>query len=647
VKTKKILFISSAILFGVGLSTLLFTILYNIWEIQPQKALLMMASTAIVLAVDYYFLLRKAAGNGLPDSFPALCGILLLTVALVTSVVALPAGKMPDSRQFIEIKPAESRPDSVVLVEEIRINNEPVLLNTIKPDSGWQTTEWGLQSEPGAQIPLTLTHDGRLQTGIKILLVRGPDYSPVSLRSGWRTQVIDLNQPGGYTELSVDLPVEIPETWDFLLRLSLFFSSGGLLVLFAAWFSQKKNVEFLAAWSQSIFFWIILGFLFWYGYSFTRVVFFNADGMMANANFLPAIRPVGNDLNLILDASRSVLSGGSVYAGANKYPPLATLLFIPLAFLQGDAPFHVLTLINYLCYAFITLVFPLILSGRKYLPVYAWFLAAAGLYSYGLLFEIERGQFNLVAMTCAFAAILIFRRLPRLRWLAYVLLTVAIQLKIYPAVFVVFFVDDWKQWKTFLLRWVLLGLANMAVLFICGVDTALHYIQAMTTVVTSLGINDWPVSHSVSSFLDFSNYYMGIAPVILRAAQITLQIGIIAMMGYTLVNALRKNHLTDPYVLLACTLTALTIPALSNDYTLSYLVGPAIYLFMHLESKQDKGEQRLPILPAALISLCLAGTYFSYFQKPIPLQNHFPALLVILICTVVLSIREFRLKESD
>jgi hypothetical protein len=326
---------------------------------------------------------------------------------------------------------------------------------------------------------------------------------------------------------------------------------------------------------------------------------------------------------------------------------LATLLFIPLTFLQGDAPFHVLTLMTYLCYAFITLIFPLILSDRKNLPAWAWFLAAAGLYSYGLLFEIERGQFNLIAMTSAFASILIFRRLPRHRWLAYVLLTVAIQLKIYPAVFVVFFVDDWKQWKTYLLRWVLLGLANIAALFVCGVDTALHYIQAMTTVVTSLGISDWPVSHSVSSFLDFSNYYMGINPIVLRAAQIILQVGIAVLTGYTLLNAWRKNRLTDAYLLLACTLTALTIPALSNDYTLSYLVGPAIYLFMHLESKHETGSQNPPILAVALISLCLSGTYFSYFQKPIPLQNHFPALLLMLICVVGLSERENRLQDSN
>ncbi len=518
-----------------------------------------MSVAAFALAAGYFFLLKKNFFSRISDGFPAVCGILLLTASLIISVIALPAGFMPDSRQFIEIKPIAGNADSVVLVEEIKINGEPVELSTVMPDAGWQMNEWGLQSDPGATTPVTLTHDGRLQTPVEILLVRGPEYGLVSLRSGWRTQTIDLYQSGGYTELTVNLPVEIPETWDFLLRLSLFLSAGGLLIPLSNLLAKKLDFKLFTGWSRSVFFWIILGFLFWYGYSFTRVVFFNAGGMMANGNFLPAIRPIGNDLNLILDASRSVLSGGSVYAGANKYPPLATLLFIPLTFLQGDVPFQVLTLLNYLCYAFITLVFPMLLSGRRDMPAYAWVLTAVGLFSYGLLFEIERGQFNLIAVTCAFAAILIFRRIPRQRWLAYVLLTIAIQLKLYPAVFVFFFVDDWKQWKTNLVRWVLLGLANIAVLFILGVDTALHYIRVMTSVVASLGINDWPVSHSVSSFLDFSNYYMGMNPVFLRSFQIFLQVLILSFTGYTLRNAWRRNRLTDEYLLLACTLTALTI----------------------------------------------------------------------------------------
>ena len=641
-KKNHILLITTAVLFGAGLSTALFTLFYNIWELPAAKALMMLSTGAAVLAAGYLFLSKKTASSRLPDGFPAVVGILLLAAALLTSVVALPTGRMPDTRQFIEIKPVAGSADSVVLVEEIKINSEPVELHTVMPDSGWQMNEWGLQSAPGARTPITLTHDGRLHTPVEILLVRGPEYGSISLRSGWRTQTIELHQPGGYTELTVNLPVEIPETWDFLLRLSLFLAAGGVLVPLSIMIAKKYDLEVLAAWSRSVFFWIILGFLFWYGYSFTRVVFFNTDGMMANGNFLPAIRPVGNDLNLILDASRSVLSGGSVYAGANKYPPLATLLFIPLTFLQGDAPFQVLTLLNYLCYAFITLVFPMLLSRRRDLPAWAWFLAAAGLYSYGLLFEIERGQFNLIAVTCVFAAILFFRRMPHLRWLAFVLLTVAIQLKLYPAVFVFFFVDDWKQWKSNLVRWGLLGLANIAVLFILGVDTAVHYIRAMTSVVASLGINDWPVSHSVSSFLDFSNYYMGMHPVVLRSIQIILQVLIVSLTGYTLRNAWLRNRLTDAYLLLACTLTALTIPALSNDYTLSYLVGPAIYLFLSLESNATGNRNDFPILPVALIALCLAGTYFSYFQKPIPLQNHFPALLMMLIYTAILSAREWR-----
>jgi hypothetical protein len=90
---------------------------------------------------------------------------------------------------------------------------------------------------------------------------------------------------------------------------------------------------------------------------------------------------------------------------------------------------------------------------------------------------------------------------------------------------------------------------------------------------------------------------------------------------------------------------ALIIPFQSTDYTLVYLTGPVIFLLHHLET-QFRIHDREGILNSTsviLLGTCaftITSTNFSYLQKPLFLQNQFPALFILLICTTVLSFRE-------
>ncbi len=152
---------SSAVIFGLGFSTIISTYLLDIWEIQPQKAAAIVLGIAIPLSLLFFYGIKKTLlsvqGRKLAASLPSLFGILLVCSGLLVSFIGLPSGKTPDSRQFIEIKPATNRSDSVpsiILVEEIKIDEKPVPLESIKPSSGWLTTDFGLQMKPGVKIPL-------------------------------------------------------------------------------------------------------------------------------------------------------------------------------------------------------------------------------------------------------------------------------------------------------------------------------------------------------------------------------------------------------------------------------------------------------------------------------------------------------------
>lgn len=183
----------------------------------------------------------------------------------------------------------------------------------------------------------------------------------------------------------------------------------------------------------------------------------------------PAINPIGGDLREYLGFSKALLENGSPYIPPNYYPPLQALLFAPLVRFGPDQSYVYITALNFLSFLAITWLYPWLASRPRQWNQLATLGLASGLFSYGLLFQLERGQFDLLVMTLCYAAIYLFHHHPRLRLLAYLLFVVSVNIKIYPLVFILCFTLDWRDWKRNLLRWGLLGLANLAGLFVFAV----------------------------------------------------------------------------------------------------------------------------------------------------------------------------------
>jgi hypothetical protein len=643
---------------GTGTGFFVSTELFDVWSSSALRGLVILAGTVLLSIVLYYFIIHffgKDRINELPlQTYNLILLLLIVFAGFIVLAFPLPQRLTPDQIQTIVIQPEQdssTKEIKSVLIEEVRINGKPVVLSDFTPPLGWEKTSYGIQSEIGSSIPFVVQKQEDLISDISILLGEGPAYGRATIRLGWSQQQVNLFHPGQDAETTINFPTNaynIP--WEFLYTGSIWLFLFGIIYFFITTFVSKKNLIFIVESfiqkSNSVLFWIVISFLFWYSLAFIRNVFFDPSHMMLNGNFLPAIRPIGNDLNLILKAGHNVLSGNSPYEGANKYPPLATLIFLPLSISNKIAAYQIITVISYLFYGFITLCFPFFLSKSRKLPAYAWFLFAVGLYSYGLLFELERGQFNLIAIGCAYSAFLIFHNSHRFRWLSYLLLTISIQLKLYPAIFILFFIDDWNNWGKIFLRWIGLGIINFILLFILGVDTALQYILSMSDIVVTTGERYWPLSHSIQSFLDFVNYYYIFPSEIKHVILIFFQICVLVQIGFCFFQAYRRKDFTDPYLLLACTLAALTIPPLSNDYTLSYLVGPVIYLFIRWENDQSlnwigrMNAINFNSVVIGVLAFCLTSTFFSYLQKPIFLQNQFPALFIMLVCSSILSAKD-------
>jgi uncharacterized membrane protein len=382
---------------------------------------------------------------------------------------------------------------------------------------------------------------------------------------------------------------------------------------------------------------ILLGFLVSYVLFFLRPIFLNSQHAMIFPAYIPTMKPIGNDLGLMLSYSRSwLVLHQSPYIGANLYPPLATLFFSPLLLLPYQTAYVLLSVCTVGCLAASTVWFPLKLFGGGRLSPTLLLLSVTDFLSYGFQFELERGQFNVIAVSLALLGIALFRLQPRLRPLGYLLFTVSVQLKVYPAILIFAFVEDWGVWKVALARIVGILALNLACLLVLGPNVFFQFLRAMRGQIMSPSL--WVGNHSAVSF----------ALQLLPSHAQPLELAILAIFGLGFLYALRTSYVNrlpglNPFLFLVSFIGALIVPSVSHDYTLSLLVAPVAIFLNSLEMPNGERLHRgLGLLFVFLMSFAYSSTLFSFETKYSPqiiarwlpsfyLQNDLPAIVVVLL----------------
>jgi hypothetical protein len=336
--------------------------------------------------------------------------------------------------------------------------------------------------------------------------------------------------------------------------------------------------------------------------------------------------------------SAAWLKGSTPYIGANLYPPLASVLFCPLAALPFPVAYLLVTLASIVAFVSVTLVLPL-LACRKSDRTALIALTMAGLLSYGFQFEIERGQFNVLAVACCAWALFLFHAGtgPWFRSAAYLLFTLAIQLKVYPAIFIFAFARNARDWQGNLARWAALGLVNIALLFVMGKTVFRDFLGAIMAQSHDPFI--WFGNHSLKSFVvlqhpgtgTFSSA-LGIGCGLLLAASFVCILLLVYM---------RNERSSFKYLVAICGLSALLIPAVSHDYKLPVLAMTfALYVGETGPLSVSRRDGIIRALLCFVLSLLYAWTLFSYALKPVGLQNNAPVLLAICGVLVLLMLTE-------
>ena len=384
--------------------------------------------------------------------------------------------------------------------------------------------------------------------------------------------------------------------------------------------------------------WVLLGFSVSYLLFFVYPVFFSAQ-VMQFFRYVPIIDPIGIDLAQMLSYSESwFVAKQTPYIGYNLYPPLASALFTPLLIVEYSWAYKIVTVVNVFCYVMMTLVSPLYISKKRRVSALLMLIFITGLFSYGFQFELERGQFNVIAVFICFLSIWIYHYQNRYCYLAYVLFTISVQLKVFPLVFVVMFISDWQDWGNNIKRILALVTGNFALFFVLGLDVFVGFTKAIIAQTVNPYI--WVGNHSVRSFVSqngsaWLNEYSGLV-------QLALLVVIAVCIFLVMLQAYRQKHRDlNPFLLLACTVGALLIPSVSHDYKLSILAAPVAIFFSNNKFwKRYDGSYLLitSIVLSLIFSAAYSSTLFSFTNKPPIVANNFPALFTILLTVTFLSL---------
>lgn len=397
-----------------------------------------------------------------------------------------------------------------------------------------------------------------------------------------------------------------------------------------------------------VLYWMLGSFLAAYFLFFILPVFLNPEQSMRFGPYLDAITPIGGDMRLYLSMGRTYANQGKF---DNIYPPLVTLLMSLFASINPARVYKILVPIIVLSYFLITFFIPLLIIKRRksYLLLIAIFLT--GLFSYGFHFELERGQFNVIAFQFTLVAVYLFHYKPKLRYLAYILFSIGAQLKIYPAIYILMFVDDWMDWKTNLKRFAGVGIFNLALLFVLGYQPVLVFLNGIKTIPASYV---WIGNHSIKSFTvllqtgqfraAFSNGYLAVLHswAVENASEIGGGMLLMIFLCFSVVIYISfKQNIKgfNTYLFVVSTLITLLLPAISHDYKLSILgsaIGIALGNIINL--KPSFKYHPFQLLIVSVITFAYSSVLFSYVNKPLLLKNNLPALMVILLCFTTMSL---------
>lgn len=395
----------------------------------------------------------------------------------------------------------------------------------------------------------------------------------------------------------------------------------------------KEKTLFSAALTMSAFF---LAYILYY----ILPSLFHGGEEMKQLQLLPFLDPVGADLEIYLRFIESWKQGTDFqFSEFNIYPPLNTLFFLPMTWLPYLVSFGLITILSYLALVYVVVVFPFRMTGDKNTFFITFPALMVSLMTYPFLFEIERGQFNLIAMAVCFYGIELRKR--ESIW-GYVLFILSVQFKVFPAIFVFFFaLKDWK-------KYFYLGGINFILLWSLGYKKFVHFFHAIK-VRSGSDVFIAEVNTSIDSFFRLTERVMGewgntgalkVLPTIESLAYLSMFL-ILALGAYVFYK--KQSRAVESSFLLICTIVTLLLPQTSHDYKISYLAGPLIYFIVTLSGNRIN---QVAIWLMSFSYSTMLWHFWEHKQNTQVFRINTPGLFIILFTCLIPLLNYFKQKNE-
>jgi len=366
---------------------------------------------------------------------------------------------------------------------------------------------------------------------------------------------------------------------------------------------------------QQWLFWAILA---GYSVSFLSIyvyhTYFAGAAVMRFFQDVPAMKEgIGFDLLVNTESCSRCFREGIRSDGTMYFSPLFVILFYTLSRIDPVTLRWASCAITLFSYVAVCLMLPRFWNGSSRVSCSSLFIMATGLTSYGLRFDLERGQWNAVAMLLTFLALVLKRSQRReTRYLGYSLFILAVHLKLWPLIFIIGFATPNAGWKTNVRRFLLFIAANVALLFLLGPTFLKAYLITLTKRVGDPYL--WFGNLSLYSFTEQVSEAHGWNPYFLACASWAFTITYILTLIFVFYRQWDGDNIL---VLILCLLGALLFPTTSHEYKLLLLtMGLALffacYRFAYIGMSLCAITERIAVL---FIAMCYPVTLFSYVYK--------------------------------
>jgi hypothetical protein len=263
--------------------------------------------------------------------------------------------------------------------------------------------------------------------------------------------------------------------------------------------------------------------------------------------------------------------------------------------------------------------------NKKQLYLYIPFV----LLSYGFLFELIWGQWNLISFVLIIYAVYVVYK--KNRFLSYLLFAVTASLKVYPIIFILLYARNFKDYRKWVVDIVCTTIIFIALFFVQGFDDLIKYVDQLSYYSSNPVV--WYANMSIYSFnSNLNEIYgcnLGIFPYFFA---------LFCLLIIFIVH-IQQNKQLNGILLLALIIIALLFPSVSMDYKLCLIIlcYPIIY------NSEFTSNNYIDKSFLFISSVLIFSTLFSFKFYEIVLRNWFYAskfivLILLLIAFTIYSV---------